>query len=60
MRCFPECVVLWQAVSAGQVHTCGIAAEGQKMYCWGLSESGQLDYGQLDVPAGVSAWLVSE
>ena len=55
MRSLPECVVLWQAVSAGDAHTCGIAAEDKKLYCWGSNYRGQLN-----VPANVSAWLVSD
>ena len=39
-------------MAAAGISTCGIAAGTLKMYCWGGN-----DYGQLDMPAGVSQWV---
>jgi alpha-tubulin suppressor-like RCC1 family protein len=58
----------WQSISAGGLHTCGIAASGTnagETYCWGNGFYGQLGNGgtsnsiilvQVSASTGVDSW----
>lgn len=55
--------VAWRAVTAGGLHTCGIATDGD-LFCWGYDLHGQVGNGDGDVPTPSTdpnvRWLPAE